>query len=103
MSTGLQLGGRAVGNDAAFIQENHAVGDQKSAREFMGDNNNSDPKSFFQFEQQLVDSRGDDRIEACRRLIKKKNFRIHGHGAGYRCALFHSAAQLRGHVIFIAA
>jgi len=88
LCAGLQLGGSAVGYDAAFVEQDHAVGDQESAGEFMRHHNDGDAEGLFQFEQELVDSRRDDGIEAGGRFVKKKNFRIHGHGASDGGALF---------------
>src|SRR5262249_24398619 len=46
-------------------------------------------------------SGGDDRIESCGRFIEKKDFGVHGKCTRNSSALFHAAAQLRGHVIFV--
>src|SRR5207247_4764876 len=77
-------------NDVTFIDEDHAVGDEKSAGELMRHNDDRHVKRLLEFENEFVDSSGDDGIEAGGRLVEKKNFGIHGEGAGDGCALFHS-------------
>ena len=57
-------------------------------------------KRLFQFQNQIVDSRGDDRIQAGGGLVEKENFRVHGERPRNGGAFFHSAAQLRRHVVF---
>ena len=89
-------------NDVAFVDENHAVGDEESAGELVRHDDDRHVKRLLEFENELIDSSGDDGIEAGRRFVEKKNFRIHGEGAGDGCALFHSAAQLRRNVILVA-
>src|ERR1041384_7287032 len=46
MRAGLELGWSAVGYDAALVQQNHSIGDQKRAGKLMGYDDHGDPERF---------------------------------------------------------
>src|ERR1041384_3199845 len=75
MRAGLEFGWSAVSYDAALVQQNHSIGDQKRAGKLMGYDDHGDPERFFQFQQEFIDSGGDDGIQPGRRLREKKDFR----------------------------
>src|SRR6267154_1098131 len=66
----------------------------------MRDHDDGHVKSLLEFQNQLIHSGRNNRIQPSRRLIEEKNLRVHGQRAGNCGAFFHSAAQLRGHVVF---
>src|SRR5207244_5665864 len=59
-------------NDVAFVDEDHAVGDEESTGELMRHDDDRHVKRLLEFENEFVDSSGDDGIEASRRLVEKK-------------------------------
>src|SRR5258707_628637 len=69
------------GDDVAFVDQHHAVGNQESAGQFVGDHDNGHVKGLFEFENELVHPGGNNRIQPRGRLIEKENLRIHGQGA----------------------
>src|SRR5947209_7226452 len=95
-----QLLPRAEGHDIPLVEQQHAIGDQESARQLVGHYHDGYPECLLELQDQVVDPRGDDRVQTGRGLVEKQHFRVHGHRPGHRRALLHPAAQLRGHVIF---
>jgi hypothetical protein len=98
---GAHLLGGSERNNFSFVDEDHAVSNEKRAGEFVRDHNDGHVKRFLQFENELINARRDDGIESRGRLVKKKNFRVHGKSAGDGGALLHPAAQLRRKIIFV--
>src|SRR5208282_4046430 len=86
----------------SLVNQDHAVGDQKRAGQFVRNHDDGHVEGTFQFQNQLIDAGSNDGIEARGWLVEKKNLRIHGQGASHGGALLHATAQLRGHVLFIA-
>ncbi len=100
LRAGAYFVGRAKGYDVALVNQEHAVGNQKGAGEFVGDHDDGHAKSALEFENQFVDTRRDDGVQSRRGLVEEQNLRVHRQGAGNGSAFLHAAAELRGCVVF---
>jgi len=78
------------------------VGDEKGAGQFVCYHDECHAKRALEFQNQLVDACGDDGVESCGGVRRKK--RISGSMARARATaarfLLHAAAELRRHVVF---
>src|SRR5690349_5410715 len=57
------FGSRTDGQEVAFVDKDHAIGNQIRARQFVSDHDDGHSKSLLQFEDQLVDAGGTNRIQ----------------------------------------
>ena len=90
----VDLGGRAVPDDAALVQHRDAVGDLARADHVVGDRDRGGAELAHAFDDQLVDHVGHDRVEPGGRLVEEDDLGLGGDGAGERHALLHAARQL---------
>src|SRR5215470_966367 len=64
LRTVAHLFGRSHGDHVAFVDENHAIRNQESAGEFVSHDDNRHFEGFFEFEDKLVDTRRNNRVES---------------------------------------
>ena len=89
---------RPHGHDIAAVDQNDAVGDQEGAGQFVGHHHHAHGVGFLEVQDQIVDTRRGDRVQARGRFVEEQDLGIHGHGTGESGALLHASAQLRGAV-----
>ena len=77
-----------------FVKHYHPVCHRKDALKFMGNDHHCGSKSPVEMDDQTVKFGRGDRVEPGRRLVKKKDLGIEGHGSRKPCALLHAAADL---------
>src|SRR5216684_7425681 len=75
LSAGPHFIGGADGYDVAFVDQDHAIGDQIGAGQLVGDNDDGHAEGVLELQNELVDARGDNGIEAGGRLVEEKHFR----------------------------
>src|SRR5271165_1138373 len=92
--------GRTQGHDIAFVDQDHAIGDQKGAGQLVSDHDNRHVEGFFQLQNKLVDAGGDNGVQPRGRLVEKKNLWVHGQRASHRGPFLHTAAEFGRHVVF---
>ena len=63
MCTGAHFLGGADSNDVALVNQHHAIGNQECARQFVRDDDDSHAKCALEFENQLINTGRDDRVE----------------------------------------
>jgi len=94
----IPLGDDAFGD---FIQHDHPVGNGQDTLEFVCHDDHGRSQASVELDDQMIYTRGCDRVKASRRLVKKKNFRIEGHRPGQAGSLFHAPAQFGRQMVFI--
>ena len=82
------------------IKEYAVVADGKDAVEIVGDDHDGHAHVLLEFEDELVQQGGADRVEPGRRLVKENDFGVHRQRAGEPGAFAHTAADF-GRVIIL--
>ena len=90
---------RPHGGDVAAVDQNHPVGDQEGARQFVRHHHHAHRVCLFEAQDQIVDAGGGDGVEAGGRFVEEQDLGVERHGARERRALLHASAELRGAVI----
>src|SRR5437773_8105254 len=91
---------RTLRDNATASKHNHPCRDTKSARHIVRHHHCGHVTAMSQFEGELIDHCGHDRIESRRGLVAEKQLRIERERTRQANALFHSAAYFSWFEIF---